>query len=81
MEKQDCLFKHLICQQSQQSPPSSQRKDVPFHTLVYISIGFAPPPIPLPSGAARSMDTNQDSCCFIDQERKELQRPCNSLQH
>lgn len=41
MEKQDCLFKHLICQQSQQSPPSSQRKDVPFHTLVYISIGFA----------------------------------------
>lgn len=79
MVKQNCLWKNLTLLQSQQSLPSSQRKDVPFHTLVYISIGFAPLFIPLPSGTARSMDTNQDSCCFNDQERKELQRPCNSL--
>ncbi len=79
MVKQNCLWKHLTLLRSQQSLPSSQRKYVPFHTLVYVSIGFAPLFIPLPSGTARSMDTNQDSCCFNDQERKELQRPCNSL--
>lgn len=79
MEKQHCLWKHLMSLQSKQSLPLSQRKYVLFHTLVYLSIGFAPLFIPLPSGTARSMDTNQDSCCFNDQERKELQRPCNSL--
>lgn len=43
MVKQNCLWKHLTLLRSQQSLPSSQRKYVPFHTLVYISIGFAPP--------------------------------------
>ncbi len=79
MVKQNCLGKHRMLLRFQQSPPSSQRFFFPFYTLVYISIGFAPLYIPLPSGTARSMDTNQDSCCFDDQERKELQRPCNSL--
>lgn len=38
MVKQNRLWKHLTHLRSQQS----LRKDVPFHTLVYISIGFAP---------------------------------------
>jgi len=82
MEKQDCLLKHMTCRQSQQSSSFRYREKM-FIFILWSTSPLALPPlfIPLPSGIAHSMDTNQGSCCFNDQEKKELQGPCNSLQH